>query len=209
MPRRVRFEETTEFSDLREEHESQSVSNLEVEELLFEDTSEKPRRFSNLPIIAGFGLLGAIILFLLQQIGILPGSGLQDVFIVFPLIGLILVILFGLSPKRRRRRKRASRKARKAHFKHQRRERKARGKDPDILGKLEKPKWNFPAKSRKKILAGVCGGLAQHIRMDATLFRVLFIVALIATSAVPVILVAYILLAIFMPPADDKARTSL
>ncbi len=207
MPRRVRFEETTEFSDLHEEHESQSVANLEVEELLFEDTSEKPRRFSNLPIIAGFGLLGAIILFLLQQIGILPGSGLQDVFIVFPLIGLILVILFGLSPKRRRRRNRVSRKARKAHFKRQKRERKARGKYPDISGKLEKPKWNFPVKSRKKILAGVCGGLAQHIKMDATLFRVLFVIALFPTG-VWILVVAYILLSIFMPSADDKVRTS-
>ena len=207
MPRRVRFEETTEFSDLHEEHESQSVSNLEVEELLFEDTSEKPRRFPNLPLITGFGLLGAVILFLLQQIGILPGSGLQDVFIVFPLIGLILVILFGLSPKRRRRTDRESRKARKAHFKRQRRKGGARGKAPDILGKLEKPKWNFPAKSRKKILAGVCGGLAQYINMDATLFRVLFFLASAATGGT-VALPVYILLAIFMPSADDKAETS-
>ena len=207
MPRRVRFEETTEFSDLHEKHESQSVANLEVEELLFEDTSERPRRFSNLPLIAGFGLLGAVILFLLQQIGILPGSGLQDVFIVFPLIGLILVILLGLSPKRRRRRNRASRKARKAHLKRQKREGKARGMDPDIRGKLEKPKWNLPVKSRKKYLAGVCGGLAQHFDIDETLIRVLFIVAVIATwGTIPV--AAYILLAIFMPSADDKARTS-
>lgn len=101
MPHQVK--ETTEFVDLHEEHEPQGVSNLDVEELLFEDTLEKPRRFPNLPFIAGFGLLGALILFLLQQIGVLPGDGLQDNFILFPLIGLILVILFGLSPKRSRR----------------------------------------------------------------------------------------------------------
>ena len=205
MPRRVK--ETTEFSDLHEEHESQNVSNLEVEELLFEDTSEKPRRFLNLPLIAGFGLLGVLILFLLQQIGILPGDGLQDNFSIFPVIGLILVLLFGLSSGRRSRSKRAARKTRKAHLKRQRRERKARGKDSDISRKLEKPKWNFPAKSRKKYLAGVCGGLAQHINMDETLFRILFIIAMIATSGT-VPLVAYILLAIFMPSADDKAKTS-
>ena len=205
MPRRVK--ETTEFTDLHEEHESQSVSNLEFEELLFEDTSEKSRRFPSLPLIAGFGLLGAVILFLLQQIGILPGDGFQDNFILFPLVGLILVILFGLSPGRRRRSKRAARKTRKAHLKRQKRERKAHGKDLGISGKLEKPKWNFPVKSRKKYLAGVCGGLAQHINMDETLFRVLFILALIATGGT-VPLVAYILLAIFMPSADGKAKTS-
>ncbi len=208
MPHRVRVKETTEFADLHEEHESQSVSNLEVEELLFEDTSEKPRRFPNLPFIAGFGLLGALILFLLQQIGVLPGDGLQDSFILFPLIGLLLVILFGLSPKRSRRGNRAARKTQKAHLKRQKRERKAHRKDPDISGKIEKPKWNFPTKSRKKFLAGVCGGLAQHINMDATLFRVLFIIAMIVTTAVPVLLVAYILLAIFMPPADGKTKAS-
>ncbi len=199
MPNRVK--ETIELTDLHEEGESQRISNLEVEELLFENTSEKPRRFWNFPLIAGYGLLGAVILFLFQQIGILPGNSIQDYFILFPLIGILLVILYGLSPRLRRRNKRAIRGARKAERK--KRKHKAREKIHSISTNLEKPKWNFPPKSSKKYLAGVCGGLAQYINMNETLFRVLYIIAIMATGvAIP--LIAYILLAIFMPSPENE-----
>jgi len=55
----------------------------------------------------------------------------------------------------------------------------------------------------QKYLAGVCGGLAKRINMDPTLFRVLFMIALIATGGT-VPLIAYILFAIFMPSPKDE-----
>ncbi len=206
MPRKTK--ETTEFTDLHEVSDAPSTADLEYEELLFENTSEKSRRFLNLPLIAGFGLLGAVIIFLLQRIGIVPGSGFQDAFIVFPLIGLLLILLFGLSPRRRRRSRRAARRVRKAELKQQKLERKVRGTKSSLSGKLEKSKLKLPPKSRKKYLAGVCGGIAERIGMNPTLFRVLFIISLAATGgSVP--LIAYILFAIFMPPAEDRTDLSL
>lgn len=52
--------------------------------------------------------------------------------------------------------------------------------------------------SRHKIIAGVCGGLAQWLGWDVTLVRVLYVVVSIVSVAFPGIL-AYIILWILMP----------
>ena len=197
MPRR-RAKETTELGELHLRHESESVSDLELEEILFEDASSKPKHGNRLPIVAGFGLLGAVGIYLLQEIGILPGSLFSDSFIIFPLVGLLLILLYAVLPKRRKRKNRKKKKSQEKRLKKQM-------KRADKMTSPERTsKWGFPPKSSKKYLAGVCGGLAQRINMDPTMFRVLFMIALIATGfTVP--LIAYILFAIFMPPPDDES----
>lgn len=204
MPRRVK--ETVEFDDLHETHESESVSDMEFEELLFEGTSSKPSRGGRYLLVAGFGLLSAAVIYILQQTGILPGAGLQDIFLLFPLVGIILVLMVGLSRKKHKRHRRSrhgSRKAHRAALKNRKHE-----NPPGKLGVHKKVTLKLPAKSRKKYLAGVCGGIAQRIGMDPTVFRALFMIALIATGGtVPLIL--YIIFAIFMPSPDGKSKKSL
>ncbi len=51
---------------------------------------------------------------------------------------------------------------------------------------------------RHRILAGVCGGLADWLGWDPTLVRVLYVVVSIFSAAFPGIL-AYIILWILMP----------
>ncbi len=189
MPKRVK--ETTRLDNLHLEEESENVSDLELEDILFEDedTSSKPKRPNPLPIIGGLGLLGISALYLLQQINIFPGN-ISEIFFIFPLAGLLLILLIGLSPKLRKRKKRAKKK----------RKNRVRRSSKSVTSKVSK--WQFPPKSRKKYLAGVCGGLARRIDMDPTLFRALFILALIATGGT-VPLIGYILFAIFMPSPDD------
>ena len=51
---------------------------------------------------------------------------------------------------------------------------------------------------RTRVLAGVCGGLAEWLGWDATLVRVLYVVVSILSAAFPGILV-YVLLWILMP----------
>jgi phage shock protein C len=53
-------------------------------------------------------------------------------------------------------------------------------------------------RSRNKIIAGVCGGLAEYFDMDPTLMRVLYVLVSIVSAAFPGVL-AYIIL---MPPPD-------
>lgn len=56
-------------------------------------------------------------------------------------------------------------------------------------------------KSRDRIIAGVCGGLAEWIGWDPTVVRVIYVVVSIVSIAFPGILV-YLLLWIVMPPAE-------
>jgi len=54
---------------------------------------------------------------------------------------------------------------------------------------------------RDKLLAGVCGGLAEWLGWDATLVRILYVVVSILSAAFPGILV-YVVLWIVMPKGD-------
>ena len=56
-------------------------------------------------------------------------------------------------------------------------------------------------KSRNRIIAGVCGGIAEWIGWDPTVVRVIYVVVSIVSIAFPGILV-YLLLWIVMPPAE-------
>jgi phage shock protein C len=57
-------------------------------------------------------------------------------------------------------------------------------------------------RSRKhKMIAGVCGGLAEYFVLDVTLVRVAYVIVSILSAAFPGIL-AYIILMFVMPPPD-------
>lgn len=56
---------------------------------------------------------------------------------------------------------------------------------------------NLTKSSSDKMLAGVCGGLAQQWDMDSTLVRVLYVVLTLITGIVPGLLV-YLILALVM-----------
>jgi phage shock protein PspC (stress-responsive transcriptional regulator) len=64
------------------------------------------------------------------------------------------------------------------------------------------PTSNPLRRSRKhRIIAGVCGGLAQWLGWDPTLLRVVYVVVSIASAAFPGILV-YIVLWLVMPEGE-------
>ena len=54
---------------------------------------------------------------------------------------------------------------------------------------------------RFKIIAGVCGGLAEYFEMDPTVVRVAYVLISIVSAAFPGIL-AYIILMFVMPPPE-------
>lgn len=58
--------------------------------------------------------------------------------------------------------------------------------------------------SRHKMIAGVCGGIAEYLGMDVTVVRVLYVLVSIVSAAFPGIL-AYIVLMFVMPRADAAA----
>ena len=54
----------------------------------------------------------------------------------------------------------------------------------------------------QRIIAGVCGGMAEWLGWSPTVVRVLFFIVSVASAAFPGILV-YILMWILMPERDD------
>lgn len=58
--------------------------------------------------------------------------------------------------------------------------------------------------SKYKMIAGVCGGLAEYFALDPTVVRIAYIVVSILSAAFPGIL-AYIVLMFVMPPPDTSA----
>jgi phage shock protein C len=55
-----------------------------------------------------------------------------------------------------------------------------------------------------KMIAGVCGGLAEYFGLDVTIVRVAYVLISILSVAFPGIL-AYIILMFVMPPPDSQA----
>ena len=62
-------------------------------------------------------------------------------------------------------------------------------------------------RSKNKMIAGVCAGIAEYFGWDTTLFRVVFVVVSILSVAFPGIVV-YLVLWVVMPRPDDASRTA-
>lgn len=67
-----------------------------------------------------------------------------------------------------------------------------------------------PASSRKlmrsrthRLIAGVCGGIAEYLDVDPTVVRVVYVAASILSAVFPGLL-AYIILTFLMPSPDRK-----
>jgi len=58
---------------------------------------------------------------------------------------------------------------------------------------------------RNRQIAGVVGGLAEYLGMDATLLRVIYVVGSIVSAAFPGLLV-YLLLWVLIPEAEDGTQ---
>jgi len=68
----------------------------------------------------------------------------------------------------------------------------------------EPPRRRLVRSNRHKIIAGVCGGLAEYFDLDPTVVRVAYVLVSIVSVAFPGIL-AYIILMFVMPRADSPA----
>jgi phage shock protein C len=66
------------------------------------------------------------------------------------------------------------------------------------------PPRKLTRSSRHKMIAGVCGGLAEYFGVDPTLVRIAYVLISILSAAFPGIL-AYIVLMFVMPPAGETA----
>ncbi len=66
---------------------------------------------------------------------------------------------------------------------------------------MTNPERRLTRSSRHKMIAGVCGGLAEYFGLDPTVVRVAYVLISVVSVAFPGIL-AYIILMFVMPPPD-------
>lgn len=59
-------------------------------------------------------------------------------------------------------------------------------------------------RSENRMIAGVCGGIAEWLGWDPTLVRILFVMVSIFSAAFPGILI-YVILWVLMPERDEHA----
>ncbi|MGH9316224.1 MAG: PspC domain-containing protein [Thermoanaerobaculia bacterium] len=64
------------------------------------------------------------------------------------------------------------------------------------------PQRRLTRSKTHKMIAGVCGGIAEYLDVDPTVVRVLYVLVSILSAAFPGLL-AYIILIFVMPRADS------
>lgn len=180
----------------------ESLSDDELEALLFEDEPEKPKGMFNLPSLAGLSLILVGIAYIFQQMGLWSaGIDLTVLAQMLPWLAGILIILLGFGvlswrPGRNRKREKAEKKLAKSQL----RSAKARNERSGVSGRKSGRKL---MKSQDKKMAGVASGLAEYFGIDPTLVRIGFVIGTIASGGGPFLL-GYIILA-FVMPSQEKA----
>jgi phage shock protein C len=74
------------------------------------------------------------------------------------------------------------------------------GRATDVYG-LERKKKLFKSRSNRRI-AGVCGGIADYLGMDATMVRILFVIFTFIGSGSPILV--YLALSVILPKAPKS-----
>ena len=179
----------------------EALSDEELDTLLFDEETEKPKGMLNLPTLAGLSLILVGIAYIFQQLG-LWGAGIDFTVLasLLPWVAGIFIILLGFGVLSWRPNKKNKKKL-KVEKKLAKQQKKQHHRiDPTISSATGKRKLY---KSSNKKLAGVCAGIGEYFGIDPTLVRIAFVVGTIATAGPPFLL-AYALLAFIMPNPAKK-----
>lgn len=189
---------------LQEEREAldlESLSDDELEQMLFQEEAAPERGFWNLPTMAGLSLIVVGVVYILQELGFWNGFDITILAEMLPWLAGILIILLGFGVLSWRPRKKTPVKKRVAV---------KRGKEKVVVEAKPKSRASKTegkkrlTRSRNKKVSGVAAGIAEYFNIDPTLVRIAFVIGLIASSGPPVIL-AYIIMAIVMPEPDSES----
>lgn len=178
----------------------ESLSDDELERLLFEEESRTESGFWNLPTIAGLSLIVVGVAYIFQELGLWNGFDVSVLAEMLPWLAGILIILLGfgvLSWRPKKKRKVKTRVETKSG-----REKIVVEPKPSTEGEKKRL-----TRSRNKKISGVAGGVAEYFNIDPTLVRIAFVIGLIASGGPPLIL-AYIILAVVMPDPDKEPSES-
>lgn len=177
----------------------ESLSDDELEQLLFEEEPQAEKGFFNLPTMAGLSLIVVGVAYIFQELGLWRGFDISVLAEMLPWLAGILIILLGFGVLSWRPKKKRSKAAKAVEVQS--------GKEVIVEVKAKKADGKKKlVRSKNKKIAGVAGGIADYFSIDPTLVRIAFVVGLIASGGPPAIL-AYIIMAVVMPqPESDAAE---
>lgn len=174
----------------------ESLSDDELERLLFEESADAEKGFWNLPTIAGLSLIVVGVAYIFQELGLWNGFDVSVLAEMLPWLAGILIILlgFGVLSWRPKKRKKVKKSVRVPS-----------GEETLVLepASRDDDERKRLTRSRNKKISGVAAGIAEYFSIDPTLVRIAFVVGLIASGGPPLIL-AYIILAVVMPEPDKN-----
>ena len=194
--RHVRPHEDTGYQDTFEEGiDLDSLSDDELEALLFEEEKPKPKKgLLNLPTMAGLSIIVVGIVYLFQQLGLVVGlPSLEAAATMLPWLAGVLIILLGfgvLSWRPSKKKKKTVRKEVKVKT----------GETFTVeaglpAGSAEKKK-RLRKSLRDRKVAGVAGGLGEYLNIDPTIIRIAFVIGAFIGPGVSILL--YLALAMIM-----------
>ena len=192
---RNRVEEELSFEEDSMDLDLESLSDEELESILFQEDAPKESGIWNLPTMAGLSMILVGIVYILQEMGLwtsLPNMG--DIAQAMPWIAGILIILLGFGVLSWRPKKRVARKVKV--------DLKAKKPKVKVERKLSTSKKKL-RKSKDKKVSGVAAGIAEYFNIDPTLVRIAFVVGTIASGG-PFFL-SYLILGMIMPKADANS----
>ncbi len=210
--------------------ELEQLSDAELEQLLFGDEGSATNRDPvwNLSTVVGLAMLLVGVVYVLQQMGLWSGLDVSTLAGFLPWVAALLIILLGLGvlswrprqrPLRRKKTNPSSKKSLDELFAQPSKVFEAlrttfssaktstsqtTAQATTTAAAASKPKRLV--KSRDRMLAGVCGGIAEYFGWDPTLVRALFVVGALFSSGFPFIIV-YLLLAWIMPEPDQLEKS--
>ena len=152
----------------------ESLSEDDLEALLFDEEEGSRDGFLNLPTVAGLSLILVGVAYFFQELGIYNGFDLSAIAAMLPWLAGVLIILLGFGVLSwRPKKKKKSKKAKTVEV--------PSGKARVVVEEERKGKKRL-RRSRENKIAGVCGGLAEYFNLDPTLVRIAFVIGIIASG---------------------------
>lgn len=194
---RTRVDERNEslYDDFGSHLDLESLSDEELESLLFEEEQKADNGFWNLPTVAGLSLIVVGVAYFFQELGIWNGFDVSVLASMLPWLAGILIILLGFGVLSWRPKKKQRVKVKKGVEM-------PTGKEKIVVEpkSTKSGKKKRLVRSRDKKIAGVCGGIAEYFSIDPTLVRIAFVIGTIATQGS--FLLAYLILSFVMPKPE-------
>ena len=172
----------------------ESLSDEDLEALLFDEEEKEPNGLLNLPTVAGLSLILVGVTYFLQELGVPMGFDLSTLATMLPWLAGVLIILLGFGVLSwRPKKKKKTKKAKKVEV--------PSGRAKVVVESRDENEKKRLRRSRDKKIAGVCGGIAEYFNLDPTLIRIAFVIATIASGGnfIPAYFVAW-----FVMPEPKK-----